>query len=199
MKLFKTLSEVLGNGCTASINIAHKDGLMTVSILPGNNLVKDSAKNSLVPLSVSGTPEELDEGFVAIIVEPIRKAAGLLSDMEAFEKATAEAKAKSEMEKEKKNAEAKRKNDYNGYMALAKTNLTEQKYSDALKCVENAKKLAVDAEKDAVTKLTAEINQASGDGLFGPNVDKSDGKNVTLKTTMKVTTKNNNDNEEEED
>lgn len=81
MDLFKTLSEVLGNGCTATITIAQKDGIMTVSVLPGNDLVKDAAKNKLVPLNVSGTPDELDAGFVAAIAEPIRQTSGLLVDM----------------------------------------------------------------------------------------------------------------------
>ena len=49
MNLFTTLSDVLGNGCTATITIAQKDGIMTVGVLPGNDLVKDAAKNSIVP------------------------------------------------------------------------------------------------------------------------------------------------------
>ena len=52
MNLFTTLSDVLGNGCTATITIAQKDGIMTVGVLPGNDLVKDAAKNSIVPLNI---------------------------------------------------------------------------------------------------------------------------------------------------
>lgn len=181
MNLFKTLSEVLGNGCTATITIAQKDGIMTVGVLPGNNLVKDSAKNKIVPLNVSGTPEELDEGFVDAIAEPVRKTAGLLVDMAAYEQAAEEAKAKSKMEEEKKIAEANRKKDYDGYVNLARTNLKEQKYRDALKCVESARKVALPSDKTALDTLTNEINSASGEGaLFGPSEDKSDGKNISL-------------------
>lgn len=181
MNLFKTLSEVLGNGCTATISIAQKDGIMTVGVLPGNNLVKDSAKNKIVPLNVSGTPEELDEGFVEAIAEPVRKTAGLLVDMAAYEQATEEAKAKSKMEEEKKVAEANRKKEYDGYLNLARTNLKEQKYRDALKCVESARKVALPTDKVTLDTLTNEINSSSGQGaLFGPAEDKSDGKNVSL-------------------
>lgn len=181
MNLFKTLSEVLGNGCTATISIAQKDGIMTVGVLPGNNLVKDSAKNKIVPLNVSGTPEELDEGFVDAIAEPIRKTAGLLVDMAAYEQAAEEAKAKSKMEEEKKVAEANRKKEYDGYLSLARTNLKEQKYRDALKCVESARKVALPTDKVTLDTLTNEINSSSGQGaLFGPSEDKSDGKNVSL-------------------
>lgn len=181
MNLFKTLSEVLGNGCTATITIAQKDGIMTVGVLPGNNLVKDGAKNKIVPLNVSGTPEELDEGFVDAIAEPVRKTAGLLVDMAAYEQAAEEAKAKSKMEEEKKIAEANRKKDYDGYINLARTNLKEQKYRDALKCVESARKVSLPSDKVALDTLTNEINSASGEGaLFGPSEDKSDGKNISL-------------------
>lgn len=184
MNLFKTLSEVLGNGCTATITIAQKDGIMTVGILPGNNLVKDGAKNKIVPLNVSGTPEELDEGFVDAIAEPVRKTAGLLVDMASYEQAAEEAKAKSKMEEEKKVAEVNRKKDYDGYVSLARTNLKEQKYRDALKCVESARKVALPSDKTALDTLTNEINTASGEGaLFGPSEDKSDGKNVSLNAT----------------
>ena len=181
MNLFKTLSEVLGNGCTATITIAQKDGIMTVGVLPGNNLVKDSAKNKIVPLNLYGTPDELDEGFVAAIAEPIRKTSGLLVDMAAFEKASEEAKAQSKMEEEKKEAEAKRKKEYDGYMILARTNLKDNKYKDALQCVESARKSATPADKSAINALENEINTKSGQGaLFGPAEDKSDGKNVSL-------------------
>lgn len=139
MNLFTTLSDVLGKSCTATITIAQKDGIMTVGVLPGNDLVKDAAKNSIVPLNISGTPEELDEGFVAAIAEPIKKTTGLLVDMAAYERAAEEAKAKSKMEEERKAAEKTRKEQYNGYVALAETNLKEQKYRDALKCVESAR------------------------------------------------------------
>lgn len=181
MNLFTTLSDVLGNGCTATITIAQKDGIMTVGVLPGNDLVKDAAKNSIVPLNISGTPEELDEGFVAAIAEPIKKTTGLLVDMAAYERAEEEAKAKSKMEEERKAAEKTRKEQYNGYVALAEANLKEQKYRDALKCVESARKVATDAEWPVLDTLERKINETSGSGaLFGPADDKSDGKNVTL-------------------
>ena len=166
MNFFKTLSEVLGEGCTATITIAQKDGIMTVGVLPGNNLVKDGAKNKIVPLNVSGTPEELDEGFIDAIAEPVRKTTGLLVDMASYEQAAEEAKAKSKMEEEKKVAEANRKKEYDGYVNLARTNLKEQKYRDALKCVELARKVALPTDKTTLDTLTNEINSASGQGAI---------------------------------
>lgn len=199
MNLFKTLSEVLGEGCTATITIAQKDGVMTVGVLPGNSLVKDSAKSKIVPLNLTGTPDELDEGFVSAITEPIRRTSGLLVDMASFEQAAEEAKAKSKMEEEKKEAEAKRKKEFDGYMALARTNLKESKYKDALKCAESAKKSSLPPERASVDALINEINTKSGQGaLFGLAEDKSDGKNVTL-TPAKGTKKPENNDDDDND
>ncbi len=58
------------------------------------------------------------------------------------------------MEEERKAAEKTRKEQYNGYVALAETNLKEQKYRDALKCVESARKVATDAESLRLTPLS---------------------------------------------
>ena len=71
MELFTKLSEIMGEGCTLAINIAKTKNGMTVSVLPGNSLVKDVAKNKITPLNVSGTAEELDEGFVDAIIQPV--------------------------------------------------------------------------------------------------------------------------------
>ncbi len=126
-------------------------------------------------------PDELDEGFVEAIAEPIRTTSGLLVDMASYEKAAEEAKAKSKMEEEKKTAEANRKKEFDGYLNLVRTNLKEEKYRDALKCVANARKVSLPADKSALDQLETEINSKSGSGaLFGPAEDKSDGKNVSL-------------------
>ena len=182
MELFKTLSEVLGNGCTVNLTIAQKDGQMTVSVLPGNNLVKDSAKNNIIPLTVAGTPDELDAEFVALIAKPIEKATSLLSNMADYEKAAAEAAAKSKMEADKKAAEEKARKDFAAWMALAETNLKENKFKDALTCASQAEKIAKDdAAKNQIEQLRSRITEASGvNSMFGAYEDKSDGMNIKL-------------------
>lgn len=42
MEIFKTLNEMLGDGSTLTITIAKKGEELIVSVLPGNNLVKDT-------------------------------------------------------------------------------------------------------------------------------------------------------------
>lgn len=102
MELFSRLSEIMGDGCTITINIAKTETGMTVSVLPGNSLVKDAAKAKIAPLNITGTAAELDEGFVNAVVKPVEKTNGLYADMKSFEEAQKAAKEASEMEKKAK-------------------------------------------------------------------------------------------------
>ena len=200
MEVFKKISEMLGEGSTLTITIAKKGEELVVGILPGNSLVKDSAKNRIVPLNLTGTPDELDNGFIEAITTPISKTAGLLTNMASFEKAQDEAEKKSKMEAEKKSAEEKRKKDLAEWTALAKQNLKEEKFRDALTCIAGARKVAADADKSVLDKLEAEIAKESGTGsMFGGPEDKSDGKNVKpgAKPSKGKSSKNNNNEDEE--
>jgi PRTRC genetic system protein E len=202
MELFKKMSEMLGEGSTLTITVAKKGDKLVVGVLPGNSLVKDSAKGRIVPLNLSGTPDELDNGFVEAIAAPVGKASGLLSDMASFEKAQEEAKEKSKMEAEKKAAEDKKKKEFAEWIELAKANLKEEKFRDALTCIAGARKIASDSDKSTLDKLEAEVAQSSGVGsMFGGPEDKSDGKNVKPGAKSAKTSKSakaDSDNEDEE-
>lgn len=198
MELFKKISEMLSEGSTMSITIAKKGENLVVGVMPGNDLVKDAAKKHIVPLNLSGTPEELDEGFVEAIAQPIAKANGLLSDIASFEKAQEEVKAKSKMEADKKAEEDKRKKEFGEWVDLAKQNLKERKFRDALTCVANARKIAGDKEKSTLDKLEADIANESGAGsVFGAVEDLSDGKNVKLGKGKTSSKKKDDDDDEE--
>lgn len=200
MEVFKKISEMLGEGSTLTITIAKKGEELVVGILPGNSLVKDSAKNRIVPLNLTGTPDELDNGFIEAITAPISKTSGLLTNMASFEKAKDEAEKKSKMEAEKKSAEDKRKKELADWVALTKQNLKEEKFRDALTCIAGARNVAIDSDKSTLDKLEAEIAKESGTGsMFGGPEDKSDGKNVKpgTKPSKGKASKNNDDEDEE--
>ena len=206
MELFKRISELLDDNCTLSINVAKKGERLIVSVLPGNSLVKDTAATSqIVPLNISGTGAELDEGFVDAIFEPVKRVTGLLVDMQSFEEGEEAAKQKSKMEAKKKSEEVEKKKQYLGYVELAKTNLAESKFRDALVCIEKAREfVGNDSENKSLDTLKAKVDSDSGIGsMFGGADDKSDGKNVKLKgtTTAKPTAQETEDdyNEDSED
>ncbi|MBB5395145.1 PRTRC system protein E [Mucilaginibacter sp. AK015] len=71
----------------------HQDekGVQTVSVA----LKRDKAVDGLPPMLFKATAEELDEGFFAKLTEPVKQTAGLISNIETYQK---------ELDKAKKNA-----------------------------------------------------------------------------------------------
>jgi len=66
-------------------------GVQTVSVV----LKKDKAIDGLPPMLFKATADELDEGFFEQLAQPVRQTAGLISNIESYQK---------EVEKAKKNA-----------------------------------------------------------------------------------------------
>lgn len=150
---------------------------IAVSILPDNRGVKDKAVENIVPLVMSGTPAEFEEGFVDAL-KPLQEAQGLVSNIKEFEENTEKAKRESEMAKKLKDEAAKQKKEFNDLIALAKQNLSEDKFLDAKKCLAKAAEVK-GVDKTLVNRLKDEIAQKSGEGMmFASPIDKSDGKNL---------------------
>lgn len=200
MELFKKLSDIMSDGSTLSINVAKKDGSFVVSVLPGSPLVKDRAVKNIVPLNLRGTAEELDEGFVGAIEQPVQKANGLFVDLEKFEKAQKAAREASEMEKKAKEEAKKNSENFAKWMELSEQNFKDEKFKDAITCAKNALKYSetVSGGKAKAEAFIKKITNESTEGLFGAKEDKSDGKNVKIGAKSTAPTAKD-DNEEEED
>lgn len=82
-------------GVELNVTIKRSGENLIVSVLPKVTDLKDEAAKKLVPLVVSGTPDELDKGFSSAISAPIQSATGLLGNMKEFETSLADAQAKS--------------------------------------------------------------------------------------------------------
>lgn len=92
MELFKNLSALLTDDVTASVTIKHTTGgKMFASVV---FTAPNGALSTLAPISLKGTPEELDEGFIAAITEPCQTVTGLVVDKKAFDKSAKEAAKK---------------------------------------------------------------------------------------------------------
>lgn len=192
MELFKRLDKVMSEGNTLNITIAKgKDGF-TVSAIPGNDMVKDAAKNRIQPLNFTGNAEDFDNGFEDALTAPIEKSFGLLSNMQSFEESVEEARKQSEMEKKAKESENKKKSDLEGWLKLAEKNIADSKFKDARICEAEAEKLCDKTKQGLpqnVAKVKARIEEADG-GLFkDANADKSDGAFTTLAALKKLDTK----------
>jgi PRTRC genetic system protein E len=107
----------------------------------------DKAANLIVPLTLSGSAEELDEGFFDKVTEPTLKSAGLQVNMEAHLKSVEQAKAASKLEQDKKNK----------VKATASATATAKKSEDAeipeVKISKEDMKKAYDEAMEKVTEL----------------------------------------------
>ena len=150
--------------------IRKKDGTLTVSAMPKANGLKDEAQNHIVPLAVTGTPEELDSGFIQAICQPIQKATGLLTNMSSFEKQAEIAEANSKAAKELKDKEAKeakeKKEKFDKHMKNAEDFESQKRYSEALLNLRQAKTFATQQALKQVEDKIKAINALTGQISF---------------------------------
>lgn len=101
--MFKQAFSLLQDGQILNITIFKKGDKLTVATLPDSKLVKDSVKSKLVPLSVTGTVEELETGFWSLFASHLPNAVGIISNEAHFEKALKEAQKEGSTSENKKN------------------------------------------------------------------------------------------------
>ena len=81
----------------------HRDetGIQTVSVVLKKDNVMATAGKSLTPMLFKATAQELDEGFFEQLSEPVKQTAGLISNLEAYQKEVEKAKKTVKPEKDK--------------------------------------------------------------------------------------------------
>lgn len=141
-----------------------------VSVMLQNDACGDNAKNTIPPLNLRGTAEELDNGFFENITTPLQSASGLMVNMESFMKQLDETKKQSAMEKEKadkkkKESEAKDKK-YKEAMAKADELEKEGRHREAWMKVPEISEFPEKADEIRRRK-TALSDKFSAPSLFG--------------------------------
>jgi len=84
-----------------SLSYLKNENLMTVSLLP---IAKDNADpvlKKLKPLTLTATPEELDQKFFEVITEPIKDTVSFISSTSEYIKQQNQLKANTQVEKDK--------------------------------------------------------------------------------------------------
>ena len=122
------------------------DGRMAVSMLPKSNTLKGEAQNSIVPLTLSGTPEELDSGFMQVVARPMQKASGLISNIAQFEAQADKAASSSKGAKEAKAKESKedreKREKYEKNLKKAEEHIAAKRHKEAVDALTEARKYA---------------------------------------------------------
>lgn len=165
---FTQINQMMNQAVDVTLVIRKKEGMLMVSAMPKSNGLKDEAQNHIVPLTVTGTPQELDMGFIQTICQPIQRATGLLTNMSQFEQQADKAAANSKAEKEKKDKEDKeakeKKEKFDKLMKRASELEAEQKYADAITNLKQARTFATQQAIKAVDEKISTIRMKTNQG-----------------------------------
>ena len=147
------------------------DGQLTVSLMPKSTSLKDSAQNHLVPLTLNGTPAELDAGFFTAAMQPVQRVTGLIVNLAEFEKqadkAAADSKAsksaKSIKEKEPKEVKEKRER-YEKHMKKVEEQMSAKDYDGAILSLQQARLIATEEQIPKIDEKIAAAKIAQSQG-----------------------------------
>lgn len=144
------------------------EGRMAVSVLPKSNTLKDEAQNSIVPLTLNGTPEELDSGFMQVVARPMQKASGLISNMAQFEAQANKAASSSKGAKEAKAKESKedreKREKYEKNLKKAEEHITAKRHKEAVDALTEARKYAKPDDLKTIDERLDEQKKLVGQG-----------------------------------
>lgn len=168
---FEQIYQLISTGTDLSINIRRMNDKLNVAVMPRNNALKEEKQQHMVPLVLSGTPEELDREFLQAVMAPVKKALGILTNLEAFEKAAektaSQAKPGKTVEKESKEAREKREK-MEKLMKKADDAAAASRFSEAQTWLKQARLLATaDKQKEIDAKMREIQRKANAGSLFG--------------------------------
>lgn len=170
---FQSMNQMMNPNVDITLVIRKSaDGRMVVSVLPKSNTLKDEAQNSIVPLTLNGTPEELDTGFMQVVARPMQKASGLITNMAQFEaqadKAAASSKgAKVAKAKESKEDREKREK-YEKNLKKAEDHIAAKRHKEAVDALAEARKYAKTEDLKSIDERLDEQKKLASQGdLFG--------------------------------
>ena len=169
---FQSIHQMIAAGTDLSINIKRGDNKLTVAVMPKRANLKDEAQQLMVPLILSGSPEELDAGFMQAIVTPIQNAQGILTNLETFEKQTKQVASqgksvKSATEKESKEIREKREK-MEKLLKKAEEATSGNRYSEAMTWLKQANILATPEKQKEIDAQMEEVRKKVSEGsLFG--------------------------------
>ncbi len=174
---FTAIHQMMTEGVDLTLVIRKANGQLTVSTLPKSNGLKDEAQNHLVPLTVSGLPQELDAGFLQAVARPIQKAAGLISNMAQFEaqaeKAASESKAAKETKAKETKEEKEKREKYEKHFKKAEELIAAGNHKDAIAALGQARLYAKPQDQKKIDGMVAEQTKAMNKGSLFELMDEA--------------------------
>lgn len=174
---FTAINRMMTEGVDLTIVIRKANGQMAVSTLPKSNGLKDEARNHIVPLTVSGLPEELDAGFLQAVARPIQKVAGLITNMAQFEaqadKAAADSKAAKDSKAKETKEEKEKREKYEKHLKKAEELIAAGNHKDAVTTLGQARLHAKPQDQKKIDGMVEEQKKAMNKGSLFELMDES--------------------------
>ena len=165
---FTSISQMMTESVDLTLVIRKANGQLTVSTLPKANGLRDEAANHIIPLTLTGTPEEMDAEFLQHIMQPIRKATGLISNMMEFEqqadKAAANSKAVKDAKAKETKEEKEKREKYEKHLKKAEELIAAKNHKDAIAALQQARMYATADKQKEVDEKIAEQKKAMNQG-----------------------------------
>ena len=165
---FTSISQMMTESVDLTLVIRKANGQLTVSTLPKANGLRDEAANHIIPLTLTGTPEEMDAEFLQHIMQPIRKATGLISNMMEFEqqadKAAANSKAVKDAKAKETKEEKEKREKYEKHMKKAEELIAAKNHKDAIAALQQARLYAKADDQKKVDEMISAQKKAMNQG-----------------------------------
>ena len=165
---FTSISQMMTESVDLTLVIRKANGQLTVSTLPKANGLRDEAANHIIPLTLTGTPEEMDAEFLQHIMQPIRKATGLISNIMEFEQQADKAAANSKAVKDAKSKETKEEKEkrekYEKHLKKAEELIAAKNHKDAILALQQTRMYATTDKQKEVDEKIAEQKKAMNQG-----------------------------------
>lgn len=151
---FQNMFDMMTTGVDINLTLRKKEGQLTVAVLPRVNGLKDEAQQNLVPITVTGSPGELDAEFLTQLALPMQKTSGILFNIKAFEEQSLAVQSNSKAEKDRKDKEAKeqkdRKTKFEQLFKQGEEAEKQRNYKQALDYYQQAKNFAPNSSLKAI-------------------------------------------------
>lgn len=165
---FTHISQLMTQGVDLTIVIRRKESELIVSTLPKSNGLKDDAQHHIVPLTLTGTPTELDASFMQTIAQPVQKATGLIVNLEQFEqqmtKASASSKAAKDAQAKESKEEKEKRERCEKSIKRADDMIAINRLDDALLNLQAARLNTTEQTKKTVDEKIAEVKAKLNQG-----------------------------------
>lgn len=156
MSFFSRLAELVGEDYIVQIAVQKKGNSLSVSVLPKSAHDKSTTKGTIVPIVISGSPDQIDQGIISAIAQPIQSLNQLVVSGDAFVKQEKKSSKPTTVKTEPKKEEPKKE----------ENTLQFDKAGPVKEEVKVEKK--EDPPKEEPDKTDGSLEESTGDAELGP-------------------------------